>query len=144
MDGDQLEEEPSDQPPVTLEEQLDKLCVYYMAIGVPYEVFWHGDYCCLKYYEEAYLQKRKIHNEEFWMMGMYNYVAHATVLGNAFRSKGAKVETYCKKPLQFFPKTKEEEAQEAKEMREHLIENLTQIKRMWDKDNVGKDSGTDN
>ena len=55
-----------------MEEQLDQLCIYYMSLGVPYDEFWYGDYCALKYYEEAYLKKRKIHNEEFWMQGMYN------------------------------------------------------------------------
>lgn len=113
-----------------------------MSIGVPYDVFWYGDYCCLKYYEEAYLQKRKIENEKMWMMGAYAYSAHGTVLANAFRSKGRKAEDYLKKPIQFFPKTEEEEKAEAAEMKQHLIDNLNRFKEMWDKENVGKDSGT--
>ena len=85
--------------PTTLEEQLDELCLYYMSIGVPYDEFWYGDYCSLKYYEANYLRQRKIHNEEFWMQGMYNYHGVAISLANAFRGKGQKAHEYPKEPF---------------------------------------------
>lgn len=136
MERSEVEDAPD--KPVTLEEQLDRLCEYYMSIGVPYDVFWHGDYCCLKYYEAVYMKKRKIHNEEMWMMGMYNYVAHATTLSNAFKSKGQNPSEYLKQPMDFFPKTEEEEKEEAERMKQQIISNLNRIKAQWDKKEQGK------
>lgn len=124
----------------TLSDYLDDLCVYYMSMGVPYDVFWYGDYCCLKYYEEVYLKKRKIRNEEMWMMGMYNYTAHATTLGNAFRGRGQQAHDYLKEPIQFFPKTEKEEELEAQRTRQHVIDNLNRIKREWDRTHVSRNS----
>lgn len=108
----------------TLEEQLDELCFYYMSIGVPYEEFWYGDYCKLKYYEEVYMRQRKIRNEEMWMMGVYNFAAHQTVIGNAFRGKGHKAQEYMTKPISFFPKTEAELKAEAEEQKRKTIEYL--------------------
>lgn len=128
----------------SLEEQLDKLCVYYMSLGVPYDVFWYGDYCQLKYYEETYWQQRKIENERMWMMGAYNYTAHAVVLSNAFRSKGHKAEEYLKKPIDFFPKSEEEEKQEAEKIKQRVIDNLNRFQEMWELEHVNENSGTGN
>lgn len=141
MDGETLIEpsEQTDNEQISLEEQLDKLCVYYMAIGVPYDVFWYGDYCCLKYYEDAYLQKRKIGNENMWIQGMYNYTAHATTLSNAFKKKGSKSQEYLKKPLDIFPKTPDEEKREVEQLRQKVISNLTALKDEWDRKNVRSD-----
>lgn len=116
----------------TLEEQLDKLCIYYMAIGVSYDDFWYGDYCALKYYEDVYLQKRKVHNEEMWMQGAYVHHSLGVSLHNAFRKTGQQPEEYMKKPIEFFPKTKEEEEAEAEAIRQRVIDNLNALKRAWD------------
>lgn len=125
-------------------EQLDKLCVYYMAIGVPYDVFWYGDYCSLKYYERVYLQKRKVANEEMWMQGMYDFIAHQTTLGNAFRGKGQSAQKYLEKPLEFFGKTEEEQKAEEERLKQRIIDNLNAFKKAWDLKNgrISKDSTT--
>lgn len=125
-------------------EQLDRLCVYYMAIGVPYEEFWYGNYCSLKYYEEVYLQKRKVANEEMWMQGMYFYHAIATALSNAFRGKGQSPQKYVEKPFEFFGKTEDEQKAEEERIRQHVIDNLNAFKKAWDDKNgrISKDSTT--
>lgn len=123
-----------DAPEITtLEERLDDLCLYYMAMGVPYDVFWHGDYCCLKYYEETYLKQRKIHNEEAWMQGIYNFVAHQTSLSNAFRGKGHTPSEYLKEPIQFFPKSEQELLLEERKKKEQAVAYLNAFKAAWDK-----------
>ncbi len=114
-------------------DQLDSLCEYYMSIGVPYEEFWYGDYCRLKYYEAVYLQQRKAENERMWMMGAYVYSAFGTVMANAFRSKGSKVQDYIQKPIQFFPLTEAEQKVEAEQLRQRVIDNLNRFKEEWDK-----------
>lgn len=126
--------EVEDAPEITtLEERLDDLCLYYMAMGVPYDVFWHGDYCCLKYYEETYLKIRKIHNEEAWMQGMYNFVAHKTSLDNAFRGRGHSAQQYLEQPIQFFPKTEQELMLEERKKKEQAVAYLNAFKAAWDK-----------
>ena len=143
MDSEEVDCSLSSDKPITLEDHLDKLCSYYMSVGVPYDVFWYGDYCCLKYYEEAYMNRRKIQNENMWLMGMYNYSAHSTTLANAFRGKGQQAQEYMKKPMDCFPKTEEELEAEKEQMRRRVIENLNAVKREWDrKDGSTKDSGT--
>lgn len=116
----------------TLEERLDDLCVYYMSIGVPYDEFWYGDPCALKYYEEVYLRKRKIRNEEMWMQGVYNYSAHATSLSNAFRGKGHAPHDYLKEPIAFFPKTEQELQAEERKRRQQAVDYLNAFKKAWD------------
>ncbi len=120
----------------SLEEKLDELCVYYMSMGVPYEVFWYGDPSCLKYYEEAYLKQRKIHNEEAWMQGFYNFVGVQTALGNAFRGRGHSPTQYLKEPVAFFPKTEQELVIEDRKRREQAVAYLNAFKEAWDKKNV--------
>ena len=139
MDGNPVTD---DQPSITLEEQLDKLCEYYMSIGVPYDVFWYGDYCSFKYFEKVYLQKRKLHNEEMWMMGMYVHHGVQIAIGNAFRGKGQQVQNYLDQPIKFFKPTPEEEKAEAEAIRKRVIENLSALKAAWDKKNVRENSGT--
>lgn len=125
-------DEPRSKESTTLEEQLDELCLYYMSIGVPYDEFWYGDYCSLKYYEETYLRQRKIRNEEMWMNGMYSYHGVAISLANAFRGKGQKAEEYMKEPIQFFPKSEKEKKAEEERIRQRVIDNLNALKEAWD------------
>lgn len=108
------------------------MCLYYMSIGVPYDEFWYGDYCSLKYYEETYLRQRKIRNEEMWMNGMYNYHGVAISLANAFRGKGQKAEEYMKEPIAFFPKSDKEKKLEEEKIRQRVIDNLNALKEAWD------------
>ena len=139
MDGESVE--PSNK---TLSEYIDDLCIYYMSIGVPYDVFWYGDYCCLKYYEAVYLKQRKIKNEEMWMMGAYNFAAQSTTLANAFRGRGHQAQDYLKEPIQFFPKTEEEEELEKQKMLKRVVENLDRIKTEWDRTHVTGNSESRN
>lgn len=128
MDGSELE---SSTKPKSLEEQLDALCEYYMSIGVPYDEFWYGDYCKLKYYEAQYLAQRKIRNEEMWMQGAYIYNAVSVAVGNAFRSKGVTPAKYLEKPIEFFPKTELEQQSEDERLKKKIIRNLNKIASDW-------------
>lgn len=129
----------SDQPK-TMEEHLDDLCMYYMSMGVPYDEFWYGDYCSLKYYEAVYMRQRKVRNEEFWMQGIYHYDGVAIALSNAFRDKGHKAEDYLKEPLPFFPKTEAEEEAEKQKLLRKIKHNLDQFKEAWDASERSKNS----
>lgn len=129
---------------LSLSEQLDEWCAYYMAIGVPYEEFWYGDYCKLKYYVEAYRLKKKQDNERLWLQGMYFYDAVATALGNAFRDKGAKPKDYAKEPYDVVQKSEREEEIEAEKIRLRVIDNLNAVAEQWKRTQNAKDSGAGN
>ena len=86
-DGDTPDREVT-YSPTPFGDMLDKACIYYMAMGVSYDEFWHGDYTKLKYYREAYKLKAKMNNSEAWLQGMYFYDAVSTALNNAFLGKG--------------------------------------------------------
>ena len=122
----------TDREVMTLGEWLDRLCVYYMTMGVTYEEFWFGDYTKFKYVARQYDAQRKLQNEDAWLQGAYVYDAVATALSNAFRKKGAKAQNYLERPLQVYPKTEEEEQYEAEMERRKIIKRLNAWKAAWD------------
>ena len=129
-----LENFKSSLKPLTLAEQLDEWCAYYMSIGVPYEEFWYGDACKLKYYVEAYRLKKKMANEKLWLQGMYNYEAFSVTLANGFKDKkSGKTYKYTEKPYDVVPKTEREQAVENEEKRKNIIKSLNALKSAWDK-----------
>ena len=125
-DSEVVEDLPSesDREVMTLGERLDRLCTFYMSVGVPYEEYWYGDYTKLKYYLRLFEQKRKLENEQAWINGLYVYAAVGAVIGNAFRKKGAKGVDYLERPLQLYPKTEEEQRYEAEMERRKIIAKL--------------------
>lgn len=113
-------------------DMLDKACEYYMAIGVTYDEFWHGDYTRLKYYDRAYKLKTKMKNHELWLQGMYFYDAVSTALHNGFLKKGESVKHYAEKPYQIFELTEEEKEKEKEETIRKFREQLTAMGRRFE------------
>ena len=104
-----------------LSEWLDKLCEYYMAMGVSFEEFWYGDYCRLKYYEQAYFNKLKRRDYDFWIQGAYFYQAISVALSRGFG--GDKRAEYHKQPFGY---EKPEESMSQKELLAYIQEQLEQ------------------
>ena len=90
----------SDSKILTFSEWADKLCVHYMAMGVPYNEYWHGDYTQLKYYAEAHRISVDRENYNAWLQGAYVYDALCAVspVLNAFAKRGTKPAPYHKEP----------------------------------------------
>ena len=111
----------------------------YMAYGMTYEQYWYGDPWMTRAYAQAYLLKRKIENENMWIMGAYVTNAFSTVLANSF---GKKKTDYLKKPLDFFPKTEAEQKAEIREERRKLINRLNGMMKAFNRKhkNTGSDS----
>lgn len=103
-----------------------------------YEQYWYGDPWMTRAYAQAYLLKRKIENENMWIMGAYVTNAFATVLANSF---GKKKTDYLKKPLDLFPKTEAEQKAEIREERRKLIAKLNGMMKAFRKreKNTGSD-----
>ena len=85
---------------------LDKLCAYYMALGVPADEFWNGDYTLLKFYVEKHRIAVEQQNEQLWLQGMYFYEAITVALAQAL-SKHSNVK-YPDRPHRLTPLSEEE------------------------------------
>ena len=110
----------------------------YMVYGMTYEQFWYGDPWMVKAYQQAYLLKRKVENENMWIQGAYFANALASVLGSMFSKKRTK---YLEKPMDIFPKTEAEKQAEIREERRKVIAWLNGMKRAVEKrkKNTGSD-----
>ena len=91
---------------------LDKLCAYYMALGVSADEFWNGDYTLLKYHVEKHRIAVEQQNEQLWLQGVYFYEALSVALSQAF-SKHTQAK-YPEKPYRLTPLSEEEQELENK------------------------------
>lgn len=109
---------------VFLYKQFEKLCPYYISIGMTYEQFWFGDVSMTKAYQEAFdiKQKRKAIETKWtiWEQGLYIYEAFCDVspILRPF-SKATKPLQYSKEPYEidkyydeYYKKAKDEEKEE--------------------------------
>ena len=71
-----------------------------------------------KAYADSYMMKRRIHNEELWLGGLYVYRAVYAVIASAF---GGRNEKYVSQPFDFLPKTKAERDLEEYEKKQKVI-----------------------
>ena len=109
---------------------LDKLCVYYMALGVDANEFWNGDYTLLKYYVERHRIAVEQKNEELWLQGVYFYEALSVALAQCF-SKHSQAK-YAEKPHRITPLSEEEQAIENQKMVDTFRENLMALGRRFE------------
>lgn len=103
---------------------LDRVCAYYMAIGVSFDEFWNGDYTQLKYRIEANRLMLEERNREMWIQGMYVYDAVTTAMYNANRGKKPQKE-YMDKPIRITKPSEEEKEAEAQKILEQFKASLT-------------------
>lgn len=79
--------------------QFERVCPYYMAMGMTYYEFWDGDVEIAKMTRKAHEIKMDEENQLAWLNGMYTYQAVGALapLLKAF-SKG-KAQPYPKEPF---------------------------------------------
>ena len=53
---------------------------YYLALGMPYDVFWHGEPGLVKAYQKAHELWKAQKNQEMWIQGLYDYRAYKSVM----------------------------------------------------------------
>lgn len=83
----------------TLGEFVGELCAYYMALGMPRELFLAGERDAFDDYENAYECRKLLQNQMLHLQGFYNYRAFGSVLSSAFAPKGKKGEPYLERPV---------------------------------------------
>lgn len=92
-----------------------------MTIGVPYELFWHLNPTKLKPFYTAFENKRKMRDEENWLIwGTYAMSMFSTVLASAF-SKNPQAK-YIEKPV--YQSAKENSVEITQEEKQQKIEQL--------------------
>lgn len=91
-----------------------------------YEQYWEGDPWMARAYAQAFLVRRKLENENMWILGAYMTNAVTTAIANTF---GKKRVDYLKQPLELFPKTESEKKAEVREQKQKLIAWLNSMKR---------------
>lgn len=86
---------------------------YYLAIGMPNDLFWNGDCRLTESYRRAEEIKLRKKNQDLWLQGMYIYEALCDVspVLQAFAKKGTKPTPYSSEPYAIT-------AQQVKEKRE--------------------------
>lgn len=98
---------PVSQEEQSVEEYFNKLCPYFMAIGMTYDEFWYDTPRKALMFLKAHKIRQKQDNERLWLQGYYNFVAFGTVLANAFAKKGTPPTPYMKKPLNIDPNSED-------------------------------------
>lgn len=86
-------------------DMFDRLLPEYMAIGMPYDLYWDGEYGTKRAFRKAY--QKKVENEQrivdinSWRLGQYIRAAVGSVplFVAGFIPKGAELPEYPDKPL---------------------------------------------
>ncbi len=56
-------------------ETFEKLCGYYMSLGMGYHDYWDGDAAMVRFYRDKHKRDLDRQNFNHWMQGMYIYEA---------------------------------------------------------------------
>lgn len=110
-------------------------------MGMSYEQYWDGPPVIATAYRKAYKLKREAENEQAWLQGMYTYDAVAVALANAFRSKGAKRQSYMERPIDIFPLS---EAEKKRREQEEMAKMEAAMQAMIRQQQANKPKGDDN
>lgn len=110
---------------IFLYKEFEKVCPFFMSIGMSYEQFWYEDVSLTKYYLKAFKIKEKREATKnkwaIWEQGLYIYEALCDVspILRAF-SKATKPLPYLQKPYGLEDIADEEEQQKTKEEKEKV------------------------
>lgn len=99
---------------MTIGEYITELCAYYMAIGMPREVFLYGSRYAFDDYENAWECKQINENRMLHLQGLYNYRAFQSALSPAFAKNGSQGEPYLKYPIPITQTEKDAELERKK------------------------------
>lgn len=130
--GEELVKESS---PKTYSEIFHKAFPMYLALGMTYDEFWHGEACLARHYRQAHVLKLEIADTNNWRLGAYFAEAMSVVLYNGFKDKRKKPIEYSKKPYGL--KTKENTEKQIENEKLKLMFNFRQAERAWKKQKGG-------
>ena len=123
--GDRLteEEQKSKQTsPTPYGDMFDEALPQYLAIGMPYDLYWEGEYGTKRAFRKAYQlrieSEQRIADTNNWYMGQYMIAALQAVpqFVAGFMPKGVTLPDYPEKP--FFVKHEEQKKEEARKQQQ--------------------------
>lgn len=120
---------------LTLGQFIVDQCPRYMAMGVPYDEYWNGDYKKLPFYRKAYALKRNERNFDAWLQGVYILRAIGSVVPGS-------EEMYPQEPLPLTEedfqraeeRQKRKEIESAKTYMETMMHNINKKRKEANKD----------
>lgn len=121
--------------PFSMSEFFKREFPQYLAMGMTYELYWHGDASLPRDYLKAALLKQKLQNEQAWRQGMYIYdaILCASPAIRAF-SKHPEPLPYLNEPYPLTVKDAEEmERRKQKKQMEAEIEKMRMRAEAWNK-----------
>lgn len=78
---------------------------YYLAMGMPYDLFWNGDPRLVRSYREASKLRNQQKNQEMWIQGIYFQRALKSTIEHCVYGlaggMGSKPSEYPESPLPF-------------------------------------------
>lgn len=99
-----------------------------LAIGVPYDLFWHLTPTKLKAFQEARKIKREMLDEEMWVMGQYVLSAVGVAVERCLAGKDSRAK-YIEKPILLG--AREEEMLSEEEKYERDLQKALLAEEMW-------------
>ena len=111
---------------------FDALCPHYVAMGMPYDLYWDGEYGSKTAYREAYKLKleteQRMADQSNWYMGQYIIaVLHAVpLLVAGLNTKGSNLPSYPDKPI-LEKQAEEKKTKNAEEERRKQEEDQTKL-----------------
>ena len=105
--GDRLTEEDSPKQPsqTPYGDTFDELCPHYLAMGMPYDLYWDGEVGSKTAYRKAYQiqmeSKQRMTDQANWNMGQYIIAVLQAVplFVGGLNTKGVNLPTYPDKPI---------------------------------------------
>lgn len=124
-----MESELNSSDSLTISDYLEQMCPVYMAYGMTYDDYWHGDMEMAKAYREAYKIKQKQENAYAHRQGAYFYEAIVKGIANTF-GKSKDFYTEYPYPLTEEEKEKQEEIKEIKIYEENKAKMLSRFSKI--------------
>lgn len=90
---------------LTASELFHRMFPEYLAMGMTYRQFWVDDCRLVCAYRKAYKLRQEEQNRLAWLNGLYIYKAlqSTPIVVHGFAKKGATVDPYPSKPIDFDP-----------------------------------------
>lgn len=126
-------QEGSDNSPPLYGEIFEQEFPKYLAMGMTYDQYWHGESSLPKYYREADKIRLEKRNQELWLQGMYIYeaIARLTPIPVGFAKKGSKPKPYVPEPYSLTEEVKK--AKEEKKTKDNYLKMLEKMQKKWGK-----------
>ena len=112
---------------------LDTICPYFLNYGMTWDEFWYESIDRLWAYWQKHQFAVEQRNQELWLQGLYIRAAVASCLNNKNK--------YPDHPQRITQMTEVEQEIENKRKVEQMREQLNELKRRWDANHKGDETG---